>query len=251
MSSNQYYECRFTFGIFVQMLAKSKYQHVFFDLDHTLWDFDKNSELTLESLYDELKLQGKINSFAEFYGCYVFHNDQLWERFLRGDFKYEEFQLNRVLFALQDCKVNDLEIAHQLIKGFHKMHPRQSLLLPFAKEILDYFKERYILHLLSNGTEEIQSLKMQQSGIYGYFTEIITAEKCSSFKPSRKIFDYALELTGAKVENCIMIGDSMELDIIGAQQAGWDQVYYNPAKKSHGHQPTFEIHSLKELLTFF
>ncbi|WP_158795507.1 YjjG family noncanonical pyrimidine nucleotidase [Pedobacter sp. L105] len=227
-----------------------KYQHVFFDLDHTLWDFEKNSELTLNRLYTEFKLwEYDIDNFLDFHNCYAINNNELWKEFLDGLISHEDFQWKRMWLTLMDYYVDDIAMAYQLNNRFQAILPTQRALIPFAKDMLDYCQDRYTLHLLTNGTHEVQSLKLQNSGILPYFTEIITADKCNAFKPMGQIFDYALKVTKATAEGSLMIGDSLTIDIIGAKNAGWDQVLYNPLKKVHAENPTFEIHNLIELKT--
>jgi putative hydrolase of the HAD superfamily len=231
--------------------VNKKYKHLFFDLDHTLWDFDKNSELTLNSLYEEYSLSDfGINDFLAFNANYNAHNDKLWERFRNGHIKREELRWKRFWLTLLDFKIADTALAHELSSAYLEILPTQSLLMPSAKEILQHCRQKdcYTIHLITNGFETTQKLKLQFSGIASYFSEIITSEKSNSMKPHPDIFSFAMNITGAKQEECIMIGDALEIDVLGAQNAGWDQVYYNPQKKPHQGKPTYEVHDLGELI---
>jgi putative hydrolase of the HAD superfamily len=107
------------------------------------------------------------------------------------------------------------------------------------------------MHLITNGFETTQRLKLQYSGIARYFTHLITSEKSNSMKPHRDIFDFALQLSGAPVEQSIMIGDAADIDIMGAINAGWDTAYYNPNKLPHAYKPTYEVVNLGELISVF
>jgi len=228
------------------------YKHLFFDLDHTLWDFEKNSELTMRKLYAEYELEKiGIEDFDAFYSQYSYHNDRLWERFRKGFIKRDELRWKRMWLTLLDFKIGNSVLAHELSTAYLEILPTQGLLIPHAKELLDHCKERYVMHMITNGFEKTQWLKLQYSGISGYFTEIITSEKSNCLKPNREIFDYALRATGAEVDNSIMIGDALEIDIMGALNAGWDQVYFNPAKAAHERKPTYEVYHLKELMEIF
>jgi putative hydrolase of the HAD superfamily len=224
------------------------YKHLFFDLDHTLWDFDRNSELTLRQLYDEYQLGDMDIAFAPFHESYNIHNDRLWGRFRNGTLKREELRWKRFWLALLDFKIADTALAHELSSAYLEILPTQTSLMPFAKEILEHCKQKYVLHLITNGFETTQRLKMQYSGIASYFSHIITSEKSNSMKPHPDIFDYALKTTGATPEDCIMIGDALDIDILGAANAGWDHVYFNPAKTPHDKKPTYEVHSLSDLM---
>jgi putative hydrolase of the HAD superfamily len=226
------------------------YQHLFFDLDHTIWDFDKNSELTLRQVYDEFELEKRgITDFKVFAEVYSRHNDRLWDRFRKGFIKREELRWKRIWLTLLDFKIADTALAYELSAAYLEILPRMTALTPFAKELLEHCKGRYDMHLITNGFELTQWSKLQYSGLSGYFTHVITSEKSNSIKPNREIFDYALKTTGALTENSIMLGDALDIDIVGALNAGWDQVYYNPLKKAHHQKPTYEIHCWSEMLT--
>jgi putative hydrolase of the HAD superfamily len=233
---------------------KKAYKHLFFDLDHTLWDFEKNSELTLKQLYTEYALHERgIDDFDAFNQFFNGHNDRLWERFRNGYIRRDDLRWKRFWLALLDFKIGDTALAHELSSAYLEILPTQSVLTPHAREILDYCTadSKYCLHLITNGFETTQWMKLQYSGISGYFKEIITSEKSHALKPHADIFDYALKATGAVMEESIMIGDALEVDVMGALNAGWDQVYYNPAKKEHSRKPTYEVHHLADLMDIF
>ncbi len=232
-----------------QTVMKRKYKHLFFDLDHTLWDFDKNSETTLRILYDEFLLTSfGIDDFSTFYKHYSRHNDRMWERFRKGQMRREELRWKRMWHTLLEFKIADTTLAHQLSERYLELLPIQTALTPHAKEILDHCKGRYQMHLITNGFETTQWQKLRNAQLESYFEEVITSETSNSLKPHKEIFDYALSKTGATIEESLMIGDALEIDILGAQQAGWDQVYYNPYKQAHQRKPTYEITCWKELI---
>jgi len=228
------------------------YKHLFFDLDHTLWDFDKNSEVSLRALYDEFDLKSRgIDDFQALFKAYNYHNDRLWERYRNRFIKRDELRWKRMWLMLLDFKVADTALAHELSTAYLEILPTQTLLVPHAKEILEHCKGRYEMHLITNGFETTQRLKLQYSGIARYFKHLITSEKSNSMKPHKDIFDFALDLAKANVEESIMIGDAIDIDILGAINAGWDTVYYNPHKVQHLRKPTYEITHMEELMKIF
>jgi putative hydrolase of the HAD superfamily len=232
-------------------MSKS-YKHLFFDLDHTLWDFDENSKATMRQLYQEYDLKGRgIDDFDELYRIYSVHNDRLWERYRNGFIKRDELRWKRMWHMLLDFKVADTTLAHELSTAYLEILPTQTLLVPHAKEVLDHCKGRYEIHLITNGFETTQRLKLQYSGISRYFTHLITSEKSNSMKPHADIFLYALNAAKATIDESIMIGDAIDIDILGAINAGWDTVYYNPHKVEHKRKPTYEIAHLEELMRIF
>jgi len=231
---------------------QQKYKHLFFDLDHTLWDFDRNSEACLRKLYHEYKLDTHgIDDFDALFRAYNVHNDRLWERYRNGYIKRDELRWKRMWLMLLDFKVADTALAHELSTAYLEILPTQTLLVPHAKEILDHCRDRYELHLITNGFETTQRLKLQYSGISRYFKHLISSEKSNSMKPHPEIFAYALNASGAKAEESIMIGDAVDVDILGAINAGWDTVYYNPNKLPHNRKPTYEVCHLEELMRIF
>ena len=142
----------------------------------------------------------------------------------------------------------DVNLAHELSSAYLEILPTQTALMPGAKEILEYCKGRYTIHLITNGFEMTQRQKLQYAGIGSYFDQIITSEKSNSVKPKPDIFTYALKAAGCTdCSDCLMIGDALDIDILGAQNAGWDQVFYNPEKLPHKGRPTYEIAHLDEL----
>lgn len=229
------------------------YHHLFFDLDHTLWDFDANSRLTLEELYQVFGLKERgITDFGLFHKNYLAHNDKLWERYRNGFIKVEELRWKRMWLTLLDFKIGDEGLARNMGSLFLDLLPTRNLLFPYTREILGWLSSRnYQLHLITNGFEKTQFSKLKHSGIDKYFQEIITSERSNSLKPHKEIFEYALQKTGAEKQKSIMLGDSIEVDIQGALNAGIDQVYVNHLRIETTIRPTFTVFSLKELEQIF
>jgi len=226
------------------------YQHLFFDLDHTLWDFEANSRAVWEVLYQEFQLAQKLDpDFARFYSRYQHFNDLLWERFRQGAISREELRWKRVYLTLLEYRQPDDKLSRALGEAYLDLLPRQQKLMDGALEVLQFCKERYELHLITNGFETTQWQKLKSSGIDHFFGEVFTSERCSRPKPHRDIFDFALKTCNTCCEKSLMIGDALDADILGALQAGWHAVYYNPEQKVHSEQPTYEIMHLRELMT--
>lgn len=230
-----------------------KYKHLFFDLDHTLWDFDTNAKLTLLELYENLSLKERgITDFELFYKNYLQHNTNLWARYRKGFIQQSELRIKRMRLSLLDFKIADEPLADTMSRRFLELLPTRNALFPYAIEILEYLIAKdYSLHLITNGFEEVQHQKLHHSNIKGYFSEVITSEGSNSLKPSREIFHYALAAAKAGLSESIMLGDDLEADIIGASKAGMDQVYINHTNKISDFTPTFIVHHLKELEEIF
>jgi putative hydrolase of the HAD superfamily len=154
--------------------------------------------------------------------------------------------------ALLDFKIADEALAKHMSDQFLDLLPTRTILFPNATEILEYLtNKKYELHLITNGFEKTQHSKLKYSGLGKYFKEVITSEGSSSLKPNKEIFDYAFEKTGANPVESIMLGDSIEVDIIGAMNAGIDQVFINHLNIAIDIKPTYVVRSLKELEEIF
>ncbi|MFM2139079.1 MAG: hypothetical protein RJA57_1386 [Bacteroidota bacterium] len=234
-----------------------KYRHLFFDLDHTLWDFEANSRQTLEELYNTLGLQKRgVDDFDRFHRLYLEHNDRLWDRYRNGFIKVDELRWKRMWLTLLDFKVADEPLAREMGVRFLDLLPTRRLLFPHTLEILNLLRERnYRMHLITNGFEKTQHGKLRSSGLDGYFGEVITSEGSNSLKPHKEIFEYAFRKTGALPAESIMIGDTMDVDILGAMNAGIDQVHVNHLTREpaavQGRYPTYTVYSLRELEGIF
>jgi len=230
-----------------------KYRHLFFDLDHTLWDFEANARETLLELHESLQLEIRgIDDFDLFHKNYLAHNEKLWDRYRNGLIKQDELRVKRMSLSLLDFKIADETLSIKMSSRFLDLLPTRTILFPYTKEILVYLEEKgYELHLITNGFEKTQHSKLHHSGISVFFKEIITSETSNSLKPNKEIFEFAFRKTGAMQTNSIMIGDSIEVDIQGAINAGIDQVFVNYHQAATEIKPTYTVNSLKELEKIF
>jgi putative hydrolase of the HAD superfamily len=230
-----------------------KYRHLFFDLDHTLWDFNENARITLSELHVELELEkAGVSNFEQFLKVYLGHNEQLWEKYRNGMLKAEELRWKRMWNTLTDFGVYNETLARRLGNRFLELLPTRNALFPHTVETLEYLTDKgYQLHLITNGFEETQHCKLRNCGISKFFVEVITSEGSNSMKPKKEIFDYALNRAKALQDQSIMLGDSIEVDIKGAINAGIDQVYVNHIGELCDIRPTYTVTSLKELKDIF
>lgn len=230
-----------------------KYKHLFFDLDHTLWDFDANAKATLQQLHFDLKLVDKgIHDFDLFHKNYLLHNEKLWARYRNGQIRQDELRIKRMWLTLLDFKIADEDLTRQLSELFLQLLPTRTILFPDTLEVLQYLTSKgYQLHLITNGFETTQHAKLKHSGLHNFFKVVITSEGSNSLKPQKEIFDFALQKTGAKLEESIMIGDTLDVDILGAMNAGMDQVHVNFNNSPQDLTPTYSVSSLKELKEIF
>lgn len=229
------------------------YKDLFFDLDHTLWDFETNSRETIQELYTNYRLaELGIVDFDGFYNTYSAHNHRLWDRYTKGFIKQEELRWKRVYLSLLDFKVANEPLAKEMSQAYLEILPNKKHLFPYTIEILDYLKQKdYKMHLITNGFESVQFKKINNSGIADYFIEVITSEASNSLKPQKEIFEYALKNAKASVEKSIMIGDNESADIQGGINMGMDTIFVNHIQVVPTIPATYTITHLKELEAIF
>ena len=145
--------------------------------------------------------------------------------------------------------MEDEALAERFSEDFFAIIPTKSGLMPHAKEVLEYLAPQYNLYILSNGFRELQSRKMRSAGVDRYFKKIILSEDLGVLKPWPEIFHFALSATQSELRESLMIGDSWEADMTGAHGVGMHQAFYNVTERTvFPFQPTYHIHSLKELM---
>jgi len=224
-----------------------KYKHIFWDLDRTLWDFDKNSEEAIQDLYKKHDLPIKLGvEFDVFFQEYLTINHDLWAAYRKGEVTKDELRLRRFHYSFEKFGYSDSVFALSFNDDYVALCSSKSNLIPHSKEVLDYLKPNYEMHVITNGFVEAQQVKINNSGLDKYFTEVVVSDGLGYRKPDKRIFDYAFEKSGATAENSIMIGDDYGPDVLGAKAVGMDQVYFTKALQK-GEDATFVIHSLLEL----
>lgn len=229
-----------------------KYKHLFFDLDNTLWDFEKNSHETFNELYDyHLAGLKKIPSVKAFFDAYTIHNTRLWGLYRESLISKNELKDTRFLITLKEFGIDDKKLASTLSDEYTYRSPRKGILFPGTIETLEQLKNRFQLHIITNGFEEIQHVKLEFAGLNKYFECLITSEQAGSKKPDAGIFHYALEKAGARTEESLMIGDDLDVDIIGAREIGMDTILFDPFNiYSTTLDPTHRVNNLSDILLF-
>jgi putative hydrolase of the HAD superfamily len=225
-----------------------KYRHIFFDLDHTIWDFDKNAEEALQELYGIYKLRELgLDSPDLFIETYTRNNHRLWAEYHTGKITKAILREARFKQTFLDLGMHPDQIPAGFEDAYVKLCPTKTNLFPDAHETLAYLQSKYTLHLISNGFRESQDIKISTTNIGGYFQHIIVSEIVGVNKPDKAIFQHALDLAGAEKDESLMIGDSLEADVYGALNFGMDAIYFNPAGLDKPDDVPLQINHLKEL----
>ena len=226
------------------------YKHILFDLDHTLWDFERNSSETLYELYEIYHLdQFNIFNNNEFVQKFKAINAILWEQYDRNDIDRMFIRTNRFKMVLTQLGLEEQDVPKDISEVYLDICPTKRNVIPDTFEVLDYLKGRYQMHIITNGFDDIQDTKLNSSNLRGYFDKVFTSEAVGFKKPSKEMFEKAVNLIGTSKKSCVMIGDNIETDIKGAINASLDVIFFNPENINHELTVTHEISSLVELKT--
>lgn len=213
-----------------------------------MWDFERNSEETIRELFHDLKMFERGVASAEgLYRSFERANREAWDLYHLDLIGKEELRISRFIKALEENGLSDPELAETMAQHYLAICPTKPHLLEGSIEILEYLFQKYPLHLISNGFAETTEMKVKGTAITKYFQTVITPTHSGFKKPEKEMFSFALKMANAKAEKVLMIGDDLQADILGAKNAGIDQVFFNPSKRSHDVSVTFEIRRLEEL----
>jgi putative hydrolase of the HAD superfamily len=227
-----------------------KYKSVFIDLDDTLWDFHANAKSSLQEIYQIKNLGRFFDSFEQYFDIYAKRNIELWEEYGKGTISKEELSLERFRHPLIQVGIDNSPLAKEIGEEYLGLLPTRTMLVPYASELLEYLYPKYPLTIVSNGFVEVQYKKLKSCHIEHYFSQVVLSEAAQALKPDKRIFEYALQLNNTTASETIMIGDSYEADIVGAQNACIDQIYFNPNPKQNDKlkPTTYHVKNLMEIL---
>jgi len=229
-----------------------KYKHIFFDLDHTIWDFDKNAEETLHELYEIYRLNEiGLPSATIFIETYTRNNHQLWAEYHTGKITKTELRETRFKRTFIELGVHPDVLPVAFEDDYVKLCPTKTNLFPHAHETLQYLQGKYKLHLISNGFKEASTLKIGNTNLGQYFEQVIISEIVGVNKPDKAIFEHALTVAGAEKYESIMIGDSLEADVYGALNFGMDAIYFNPFNAPRPDDVPLQVNGLEQLMRMF
>lgn len=223
-------------------------RHLFFDLDHTLWDFEKNSQAALEILYKELELKNNLPSFRRFHTSYRKVNAELWQQYGKGKLDKSVLRVKRFSDTFRKFDFDNKEVAEVMAQRYVEVSPYQTNLFPHSIETLETLKnEGYQLHIITNGFKEVQHIKLEKSKLIQYFDVILCSEEVGKNKPHKSVFIEALNRANANSKESIMIGDNYIADIIGAEKAGIAGILFDPHNNHSGTRHEWRINSLDKI----
>jgi len=227
-----------------------KYTTLFFDLDHTLWDYNRSAAETLTDLYQHYSLE-RLVGFDAASLCERFFeiNFQLWADYNIGKIDSEFLRTRRFALIFESLGADPALIPKDFGSEYTYTCPTKPHLIEGANELLDFLKKDFQMHIITNGFEDVQHTKVKSAGLLPYFQEVVTSERAGGKKPGKEIFEFSLKLAGSRLEDSLMIGDNIQTDILGARNIGMDQVYFNPDKLAAPFAPSFMVSRLSEIRT--
>ncbi len=225
-----------------------QYKHLFFDLDHTLWDFEANSEAALREMFDSYRLSRFFEDYDDFHAKYEPHNLYLWSLYRKNRIGKKVLNVQRFYLPFAEVGFDDMTVAQQFAQDYLDISATKTLLFPNTLEVLKTLKDRYQLHIITNGFKEVQNKKLDNSGLRPFFTNVFISELIGVQKPDPYFFDYSIKSCHTNKKESLVIGDSWEADIKGAKKAGIDQVFFNTKGVKFDDEATYMINELKELL---
>ena len=224
------------------------YKTVLIDLDDTIWDTRSNGKESMEEVYRDYGFDRFFPDFETYYEIYYSNNCQLWAKYREGKITKDELIIERLYFPLKSYINYDKNFILSLNDDFLTRTTLKTKLLPYTMEVLEYLSPKYKLYILSNGFEEVQYKKINNSGLAPFFSGVILSDNVGVNKPHPQIFEAALKAAGSSKNETIMIGDSWDADIVGARNFSIDQVWYDLGiEQASVFKPTYHIHSLLEL----
>ena len=230
------------------MKRMKHYDVLFIDLDDTLYDFSSNSLNAYREVYALMGYDRWFGSFDHYYELYWQRNRELWVLYGKGEIDKATLNRLRYSYPLEAVGHPDEELAARFCTEALSRIPHKDVLIPGAIELLEYLHPRYDMFILSNGFQELQSQKMATTGLSKYFKRLILSDEIGINKPNPELFHYALQVSGARKESCIMIGDMFETDIVGAANIGLDQIFVNiTGAKGLTFEPTYEVNNLLQI----
>lgn len=203
-----------------------QYDHLFFDLDNTLWDFAANSREAMRLTLEQKRITSHLPSFEAYFQVYEQINKSLWNDYHSRKITKQCLVVERFSKSMQEFGINTLDW-QDLNHCYLENMGLQTRLFPETLETLTLLKSKgYQMHIITNGFREVQRTKLANCGLAVFFTKVFISEEIQTTKPHREIFEHALKSTNASKKKSIMIGDSWETDIEGALDFGIDQVMF-------------------------
>ncbi len=227
-------------------------KNIFFDLDHTIWDFDANAEETLRELYQIYQIRFLSHrSEQDFLDIYVRNNNEMWKHYRQNKITKDVLRSKRFVDTFREMEVDEEEIPHNIWEKYLEICPTKTILMPGARETLDYLAGKYELHLITNGFAEVQRRKLVHSNLGKYFQSLTISEEVGVQKPHPLVFETALKNAKSSLKTSHYVGDNLEADIKGAINSGWKAYWINNKNESFGHEDCIELNGLGHLKELF
>ena len=221
-----------------------RYPYLLFDADDTLFSFSAANRVAFAAACAVSGLTFSDELLAQ----YEVHNSALWRQFDRGEVSKEFLVLERFRRFFAELGIDaDPRLAndvHLTALG------NSAVLLPHAAEVVKTLARTHRLFVVTNAVARVQKSRLSQSEIAPYIERAFISEEIGAAKPKRAYFDYVFaHVDGITRDNCLLVGDSLTSDILGANEYGLRCCWFNPdhAPNHAGLHVDYEIADLREL----
>lgn len=229
-------------------MIKPTITDVFFDLDHTLWDFDRNSALALDRVFQRFSVGVPLASFLKVYEPINF---SYWREFREERVTKTQLRRGRLIDSFSELgEAFDMQTIDGMSEAYIEELPNNNYLFDGTFELLRYLKEKYTLHIITNGFSQVQFIKLKKSKLAPFFATVTSSEEVGVKKPNPLVFTTALAKAGVSAQSSIMIGDTFDADILGAEGVGMDTIFFNYRNEipKNGYKVVDYLLEIKDLL---
>ncbi|MFY0607834.1 MAG: YjjG family noncanonical pyrimidine nucleotidase [Cyclobacteriaceae bacterium] len=224
------------------------FTHIFFDLDHTLWDYDTNAREVLRDIYEKFDMKEQtFHGPDRFIEVFFKVNNSLWQQYNQGNINKDQIRQRRFENVFSKLNISGFDRGEEMSEYFLFNCPRQPRVMEGAISVVNYLQSKYHMSIVTNGFDDVQSIKLAASGLNKYFSHVFTSENTGYKKPNRGIFDHAMKELVIEPETILMIGDNHSTDIMGARNAGIKPLLFNPSGKVKS-DCELQINHLSELI---
>lgn len=217
------------------------YDWILFDADETLFHFDSRKGLRL--MFQEFN----IDFTEEDFQIYNSYNKRLWDGYQQQTVSADEIKTGRFIDWENKLGISALELNSKFMLAMAEICEP----LDGAKDLLESIHRKAKIGIITNGFADIQPIRLEKTKFNHFIDIVVVSEIVGAAKPSRKIFDHAINKMGYPSNNkVLMVGDNLESDIIGGINAGFDTCWlnrHNLPLPNHI-QPTYHVNSLYELM---
>jgi HAD superfamily hydrolase (TIGR01662 family) len=218
---------------------------VLFDFGGTIVQGDLKKQVFRQSLYNYIRELG----FDDTESCFRKTKRRMFEELMQVRSLNREMRLEDLYQGLFFRL--GLHPTQEAIDYIHDLYIRSFNveLVNDVKKVLEYLFEKYKLAIVSNSMSNVARHAIRKFNLEKYFDIVVISRDLGIRKPNPEIFNYTLNNIGLDAQETVHIGDSLEEDVCGAQNAGLKTIWIKKTDANKNIQPDYTVNSVKELTT--